>query len=64
MSRHPVDHHDGESRKRAGRFSGIERKTSAEGSHPAAKQLHRRPKTRTDGARLKAFARVERGAEA
>jgi hypothetical protein len=64
MSRHPVDHHAGESRERAGRFADIDRKSSAEGSHPATRDLHRRPQTRSEGARLKAFARVERGDEA
>jgi hypothetical protein len=64
MSRHPLDRHEGASPSRAERFAEIDRKTAPEGSHKAAQAAHRQPKDRAKGARLKEFARVERGEEA
>lgn len=52
----------GESRLR--RFVEIEKTHGAEGSHPAARALHERAANRDDGAKVREYARIERGREA
>jgi hypothetical protein len=64
MTKHVADRQKGESAHRLERYAEIERQNGAEGSHPAAQALHRRPKDRSDGARVEHFTRIERGHEA
>ncbi|WP_102225829.1 hypothetical protein [Acidimangrovimonas sediminis] len=62
MSRHPVDHHEPSDGGRMKHFAEVERTSGAEGSHPSAKALTRRPEER-DGKNRRAahYARIERG---
>lgn len=64
MSKHPLDRQTAASPSRAERFAEIERRSGEEGSHPAAQKAHQQPKARSESARLKEFARVERGDKA
>lgn len=64
MSRHTADRRMSSEGGRAKHFAEVERMQGDAGSHPAAKSLHARAKTRGDGARLKAFTRIDRGREA
>ena len=45
-------------------FVAIARKTTAMGSHPAAKELFKRPRSKGRNTRIAEFARIERGIEA
>ena len=65
MSRHPVDHQNPSEGDRAKAFAEIERQQGAEGSHPAAKALHRRPAERAEAdKRVEEYTRIEKGREA
>lgn len=46
------------------RFVEIEKAHGAEGSHPATRALHERAPDRDDGAKVREYARIERGREA
>lgn len=65
MSRHPVDHQSPSDGTRTEQFLDIERQSGEEGSHPAAKALHRRPadRSKTDP-RVEEYTRIEKGREA
>jgi hypothetical protein len=63
MPKHILDRQAPDDGTRAERFAEIERQSRAEGSHPAAKTLVRRPRLRDDGRKLGEFVRVERGAQ-
>lgn len=64
MSKHLADHQVTTDGSRARRFAEVERRSGAEGSHPAAQAVHRRPADRTAGKRTEEFVRIERGGEA
>lgn len=64
MSKHPLDRQSAASPSQAERFAEIERRSGGEGTHPAAQKAHQQPKVRSEGARLKEYARVERGDKA
>ena len=64
MSRHVADRRAPSKGGRTEHFAEVERSHGAEGSHPAAKAVHERAQTRSTGARLKEFTRIERGQEA
>ncbi|MEM7743366.1 MAG: hypothetical protein AAF409_06610 [Pseudomonadota bacterium] len=62
MSRHPLDHSNPEQGARAEEFARIEREHGAEGPHPSTVALQRRTNdSADDGARVKAYTRIERG---
>lgn len=57
-----ADSASGESRLK--RYVEIEKVSGKEGSHPAVKALHERPATRSGSAKVREYARIERGQEA
>jgi hypothetical protein len=61
MSRHVADRRKSDEGGRLKNFVRVERETGEEGSHPAARALHERPAERSESARLREFARIERG---
>lgn len=61
MSRHVADRRKPDEGGRLKNFVRVERETGEEGSHPAARAVHERPAERSDSARLREFARIERG---
>lgn len=62
MSRHLTDHREPSDGSRVKNFTQLDRETGAEGSHPAAQALNRRPAGRTErNARLAEFTRIDRG---
>ena len=65
MSRHPVDHRSPPEGGRTEHYLDIERRAGGEGSHPAAKALHRRPAERAKAdPRVGEYTRIEKGREA
>lgn len=63
MGRAAADHHASAEGNRLKRFVEIERAHGEEGSHPSARALHERAKKRDDGAKVREYARIERGRE-
>lgn len=61
MSRPAADRRASSGGSRLRRFIEIEKTQGAEGSHPAARALHERPAERDDGAKVREYARIERG---
>lgn len=61
MSRHVADRRKSDEGGRLKNFVRVERETGEEGRHPAARALHERPAERSEAARLREFARIERG---
>lgn len=61
MTRHIADRRKSDEGGRLKNFVRVERETGAEGSHPAARALHERPAERISSARLREFARIDRG---
>ena len=61
MTRPAADHRTSSEGNRLKRFVEIEKIHGAEGSHPSARALHERSKKRDDGAKVREFARIERG---
>jgi hypothetical protein len=61
MSRHVADKRKPDQGGRLKNYLEVERATGAEGSHPASRALHARPAGRSETARLREFARIERG---
>jgi hypothetical protein len=64
MAKHVLDRQQPADSRRAERFAEIERRRGPEGTHPAAKQLNRRPRVRDSGRRMGEFLRVEHGERA
>ncbi|WP_343080326.1 hypothetical protein [Ostreiculturibacter nitratireducens] len=63
MSRHPVDHRDPPEGGRVEHYVDIERKSGEEGSHPASKEVSKRPVDRSKSRRTEEFVRIEKGRE-
>lgn len=61
MSRHVADRRKPDEGGRLKNFVRVEKTSGEEGSHPATRALHERPAERTDSARLREFARIDRG---
>lgn len=61
MSRHVADRRKSDEGGRLKNFVRVEKTMGEEGSHPAARALHERPAERNESARLREFARIERG---
>lgn len=61
MSRHVADRRAASEGGRLKHFVEVEKTHGEEGSHPATKALHERPVKRDNAARLREFARIERG---
>ncbi|MCA0271243.1 MAG: hypothetical protein LCH69_04150 [Proteobacteria bacterium] len=61
MSRHVADRRKPDEGGRLKNFVRVEKISGEEGSHPATRALHERPAERTDSARLREFARIDRG---
>ncbi|OYX43975.1 MAG: hypothetical protein B7Z02_07290 [Rhodobacterales bacterium 32-67-9] len=61
MSRHVADRQTTSDGGRLKHFVEVEKTHGEAGSHPATKAVHERPVKRDDGARLRQFARIERG---
>ena len=64
MPKHVLDRRAMPDGSRAERFAEIARKTGPDGAHAAVKEVLKRPKARSDAARLTQFTRIERGEEA
>jgi hypothetical protein len=60
MSKHLADHRSPSDGGRAKNFVAVERKSGAEGSHPASQEVTRRAKDRNDGRRMQEFLRIDR----
>jgi hypothetical protein len=61
MSRHVADRRKPDQGGRLKNYLAVERSAGEEGSHPATRVLHERPADRSATARLREFARIERG---
>jgi hypothetical protein len=61
MTRHLADHRATTKDSRIKRYTQIELAQQPDGSHPAAKALHKRPATREDATRMRAYTRIEKG---
>ncbi|PKP75843.1 MAG: hypothetical protein CVT84_01170 [Alphaproteobacteria bacterium HGW-Alphaproteobacteria-6] len=61
MSRHLADHRAEPEGGRMKHYFAIDRLTAGEGSHPAARMLHKRPGARPGTLRLRQFLRIARG---
>lgn len=64
MSRHVADKRSPSEGGRVINFVSVARQDREEGSHPAARALHRRDKVRDGESRLREFTRIARGQEA
>jgi hypothetical protein len=62
MTRHLADHSATTTDSRTKRYTQIELAQQPEGSHPSAKALHKRPATREEATRMRAYMRIEKGA--
>lgn len=63
MTKHVLDRPRKYDGIRTKQYSQVERRSGAEGPHPAIKALHQRPQSRTEGVRAAAIYRAEREAE-
>lgn len=63
MSRHIADRIKPDDGGRLKNYVKVEKVMGAEGSHPATRALHERPAGRSETARLREYARIERGRE-
>lgn len=62
MSRHPVDHRAAPEGGRVEHYVEIERTSGDEGSHPASKEIAKRPVERPEKSRrTKEYVRIEKG---
>jgi hypothetical protein len=61
MSRHIADRRKSHEGGRLKNYVVLERCTGEEGSHPATRALHERPASRSEAARMREYARIERG---
>jgi hypothetical protein len=61
MTRHLADHRATTKTSRIQRYTAIELSQQPDGSHPAAKALHKRPATREEATRMRAYTRIEKG---
>ncbi len=61
MSRHVADRIKPDDGGRLKNYVEVERTTGEEGSHRATRSVHERPASRSDTARLREYARIERG---
>jgi len=61
MSRHVADQRKPDQGGRLKNYLDVERGAGEEGSHPATRALHERPAGRSEAARMREFARIERG---
>lgn len=61
MSRHVADRRTSDEGGRLKNYVRVERDSGGEGSHPSSRAVHERPAERSDSARLREFARIERG---
>lgn len=63
MSRHIVDRRKSPEGGRLKHYVEVEKTQGEEGSHPAAKELQKRPVERNKAAKLREYLRIERGHE-
>lgn len=61
MSRHLADHRAEPEGGRMKHYFTLDRLAAGEGSHLAARMLHKRPESRTGTLRLRQFLRIARG---
>ncbi len=64
MSRHVIDRRAAPETGRSRHYFDLDRREAAEGSHPAAQELHRRAAVREGSSKIRAFLRIERGRHA
>ena len=60
MSKHIADHRVPSDGGRARNFVAVERKSGAEGSHPASREVTRRAKDRNDARRMQEYLRIDK----